>query len=81
MYNTRIVKLVYVHEGYTDIGTDRKELKNAVYFGSLYCGKDNGKLWNEVKEYIGKQYVLEDIRKIYFQSDGDEWKGLIKWHS
>ena len=73
--NNQIVKLVYVHEGYKDSGIKRKELKNVVYFGGLYCSKDNGKLWNEVKEYIGKQYGTE---KIYFQSDGGAWmkKGI-----
>ena len=65
--NNQIVKLVYVHEGYTGSSMNRKELKNVVYFGGLYHGKDNEKLWNEVKEYIGKQYETE---KIYFQSDG-----------
>ncbi len=76
--NKQIVKLVYVHEGYTDSGMDRKELKNVVYFGGLYRGKDNGKLWNEVKEYIGKHYGTEETEKIYFQSDGGAWmkKGL-----
>ena len=73
--NTQIVKLVYVHEGYTDGDVERKKLKNVTYFGGLYRGKDNGKLWDEVKEYIGKQYRTE---KIYFQSDGGAWmkKGL-----
>lgn len=41
-----------------------------VYSGDLYHGKDNEKLWNEVKEYIGKQYETE---KIYFQSDESAW--------
>ena len=76
--NNQIVKLVYVHEGYTDIGADRKGLKNVVYFGGLYRGKDNGKLWNEVKEYTGKHYGTEETEKIYFQSDGGAWmkKGI-----
>ena len=76
--NNQIVKLVYVHEGYTDSGINRKGLKNVVYFGGLYRGKDNGKLWNEVKEYIGKHYGTEETEKIYFQSDGGAWmkKGL-----
>lgn len=71
--NTQIVKLVYVHEGYIDEDGKRKELKNVVYFGGLYRGKDNEKLWNEVKEYIEKQYETEEIEKIYFQSDGGAW--------
>ena len=76
--NTQIVKLVYVHEGYTDDGGKRKKLKNAVYFGGLYPGKDNEKLWYKVKKYIWKQYVPEETEKIYFQSDGGAWmkKGI-----
>ncbi len=78
--NGQIVKLVYVHEGYADSrgGAKRKGLKNVVYFGGLYRGKDNGKLWGEVKEYIEKQYETEAIEKIYFQSDGGGWmkKGI-----
>ena len=66
---------MYVHEGYTDRDRKRKRLKNVVYFGGLYRGKDNEKLWNEVKKYIGKQYETE---KICFQSDGGAWmkKGI-----
>ncbi|WP_334090207.1 ISLre2 family transposase [Helicobacter typhlonius] len=76
--NTRIVKLVYVHEGYKDSDAECKELKNVVYFGGLYRGKDNEKLWNEVKKYITGQYGTEGAEKIYFQSDGGAWmkKGL-----
>jgi len=76
--NTQIVKLVYIHEGYKDEGKRRKELKNAVYFGGLYRGKDNGKLWDEVKKYIGSHYVPEETEKIYFQPDGGAWmkKGI-----
>ncbi len=78
--NGQIVKLVYVHEGYVESGENpkRKELKNVVYFGGLYRGKDNEKLWREVKEYIERQYETESIEKIYFQSDGGGWmkKGI-----
>ncbi len=76
--NNQIVKLVYVHEGYKDSDTKRRELKNVVYFGGLYRNKDNEKLWNEVKKYIAGQYVTEGIEKIYFHSDGGAWmkKGL-----
>ena len=76
--NLQIVKLVYVHEGYTDSSMERKKLKNVVYFGGLYRGKDNEKLWNEVKKYVEGQYATERIEKIYFQSDGGAWmkKGI-----
>ena len=79
-YNGNIVKLAYLHEGYEEKGEGpkRKELKNVVYFGGLYRGKDNEKLWGEVKEYIEKQYERDGIEKIYFQSDGGGWmkKGI-----
>ena len=70
--NGQIVKLVYVHEGYVESGENpkRKELKNVVYLGGLYRGKDNEKLWGTVKEYIERQYDTEAIEKIYFQFDG-----------
>lgn len=49
-----------------------------VYFGGLYRGKDNEKLWRDVKEYIERQYETEYIGRIYFQSDGGGWmkKGI-----
>ena len=73
--NGQIVKLVYVHEGYEETRENpkRKKLKNVVYFGGLYRGKDNEKLWGEVKAYIERQYDTEGIEKIYFQSDGGAW--------
>ena len=43
--NTQIVKLVYIHEGYADVGERRKKLKNAVYFGGLYHEGETGRLW------------------------------------
>ncbi len=76
--NSQMVKLIYVHEGYTDEEGKQKGLKNVVYFGRLYRGKDNGKLWEEVKKYIENGYETEEIEKIYFQSDGGGWmkKGI-----
>lgn len=68
--NCQIVKLVYLHEGYKDTDGKRMELKNVVYFGGVYKGKDNEKLWKEVKAYIEKNYEAE---KIYFYSDGGAW--------
>lgn len=76
--NGKIIKLVYVHEGYKDEGAKRKELKVVRYFGGLYPGKENETLWGEVKDYIERTYEPEAIEKIYFQSDGGSWmkKGL-----
>lgn len=76
--NGKIIKLVYVHEGYQDEESKRKELKEVRYFGGLYAGKENETLWREVKEYIERTYETEAIERIYFQSDGGSWmkKGL-----
>lgn len=77
--NHQIIKLVYVHEGYKEIRGKRKELREAVYFGGLYSGKENNeRLWKEVKEYIEEKYAVEEIEKIYFQCDGGGWmkKGM-----
>lgn len=71
--NGQIVKLVYVHEGYEESGGKRKKLKEAVYFGGVYGGKENEKLWEEVKEYIEGRYDMEALERIYFQSDGGSW--------
>ena len=63
--NHQIVKLVYIHEGYVESEKDqRKRLKNIVYFGGLYRGKDNDKLWEEIKAYIKNHYETEEIEKI-----------------
>ena len=76
--NGQIIKLVYVHEGYEETERKRKQLKEVVYFGGLYSGKENEKLWREVKEYIEGRYDREAIERIYFQSDGGSWmkKGI-----
>ena len=78
--NGQMIKLVYVHEGYIENKEEkkRKKLKNVVYFGGVYQGKENEKLWKEVKKYIENQYETEAIEKIYFQSDGGSWmkKGI-----
>lgn len=76
--NGQIIKLVYVHEGYEESETKRKRLKEVAYFGGLYSGKENEKLWKEVKDYIEERYDVEAIERIYFQSDGGGWmkKGI-----
>ena len=75
--NGQIVKLVYVHEGKEDKGK-RKQLKNPHFFGGIYSGKENERLWREVSGYIQKTYDMESVKQIRFQSDGGGWmkKGL-----
>ncbi len=52
--NGKIIKLVYVHEGYQD--ERAKNLKEVRRFGSLYLGKEKEILWREVKEYIERSH-------------------------
>ena len=75
--NGQIVKLVYVHEGKEEKGK-RKQLKNPHFFGGIYSGKENERLWREVSGYIQRTYEIEKIKQIRFQSDGGGWmkKGL-----
>lgn len=70
--NNRIVKLVNVHEGVEQRGT-RNCLKNPVYFGGMYPGKENKELWKEVGEYIRERYEWDSLEEIRFQSDGGGW--------
>lgn len=67
--NTQIVKIVYVHEGIEKEG-ERARLKQPFYFGGVYAGEGNERLWKEVEDYIKKSYDTEKIEEIRFQSDG-----------
>lgn len=70
--NHQIVKLIYLHEGYEGEGKCKK-LKQIKYFGGLFPGKENEKLWKKVKDAIERTYDTEGLEKIYFQSDGVSW--------
>ena len=73
--NTVQVKLVYVYEGIEpeSPGSDRYRLIRPHYFSGVYEGKDNEKLWAEVREYIESHYDTEGIEKIYLNADGGSW--------
>ena len=73
--NTVAGKIVYVHEGLEkdSPGGKRRHLVNAHYFGGLYSGEENKKLWEEVFQYIEDHYDLDAIEKIYLGADGGTW--------
>jgi len=74
--NTIIDKLVYCFEGKELEApiSKRKRLINPYYFAGVYKGtNENGKLWEEVYEYISSRYDLEKIKKIYISGDGASW--------
>lgn len=71
-------KLVYVHEGFREIGNGRFELVNPRYFGGMYSKSDD--LWEEVSDYINESYDYEKIKKIYVSGDGASYiKNGAKW--
>ena len=74
--NTIIDKLVYCFEGKELEApiSKRKKLINPHYFAGVYKGiVVNGKLWEEVYEYISSRYDLEKVKKIYISGDGAPW--------
>lgn len=68
-------KLVYVYEGIEREApkSDRYRLIEPHYFSGVYEGKDNGRLWDEVWEYIEARYDLDSVKHIYLNSDGGTW--------
>lgn len=72
--NGAITKLVYVYEGIEPEapGSKRNKLINTKYF---CCGSDetNREFWARVRRYITSVYEVDDIKKIYLNSDGGSW--------
>ena len=74
--NCKMVKLVYVHEGYENDPTHnhKSRIKNAHYFAGLYEGeKGNDALWNEVWSYIESTYDIDCVESFNLGSDGGSW--------
>ncbi len=63
--------LVYVHEGYVDNDSKRKELKNVRYFSGMY--KRSEDLWLEVADYLENNYDTEYLQTLYLAGDGANW--------
>lgn len=61
----KIVKLIYVHEGYKNIENSKNKLINPHFFSTL-----SKKPWKEVKEYIIKNY---EYKNIVINGDGAAW--------
>lgn len=74
--NGKMVKLVYVHEGYEEDPTHNHKcrIKNAHYFAGLYEGDEqNDVLWAEVWAYIEATYDIDSIESFNLGSDGGTW--------
>lgn len=71
-------KIVYVHEGYRQLGKDRRERINARYFGGVYSKSED--LWLEVADYLEQVYDVDAVEHIYLSGDGASWiKSGIQW--
>lgn len=72
---TIIGKLIYLYEGIEpeNVRSRRNRLVRKHYFGGVYEGKANAKLWEEVTEYIEAVYDTEFLKKVYISGDGAEW--------
>lgn len=76
--NTLMPKLVLVYEDIEEesgegSGNKRYRLAGKRYFCGLYSGKENEKLWEEVRDYICETYDWESLETIYIAGDGAGW--------
>lgn len=76
--NTLMPKLVCVYEDIEEESaetskTKRYRLTGKHYFCGLYAGKENERLWEEVRDYIYENYEWEYLEKIYIAGDGAAW--------
>lgn len=76
--NTLMPKLICVYEDIEEEsgGTSKSKryrLTGKHYFCGLYPGKENEKLWEEVREYIAAAYDNDYLEKIYIAGDGAAW--------
>lgn len=67
----RIVPLATVTEGVVKESEGRNRTIHPVHFSDE--GFDTKELWKSVEGFIGKNYVLEDLEKIYVHGDGGAW--------
>jgi len=68
---SRILKLIYVHEGTQEVSKGRKKLLNPWYFTSIE--KESEDLWYEVMDYI--ESVYDSNSTITLRGDGGWIKG------
>ena len=76
--NTLMPKLVLVYEDIVEESGEnsrsrRYRLEGKRYFCGLYSGKDNEKLWEEVRDYICGTYDWESLETVYIAGDGAGW--------
>lgn len=64
-------KLVYIHEGVREEG-GRRTLVHPRYLTWPLDG-DSDALWEEVSDYIERQYVSEELEQVFLLGDGASW--------
>lgn len=68
----KFMKLVYVHEGIRERGSQH-ELINPHYFTGEYRYSKNDVLWDRVFDYVNMAYDLSYVENIYLSGDGAPW--------
>jgi F0F1-type ATP synthase epsilon subunit len=66
-----LAKVIYVHEGKTEVNRGRQELRNVRYIsGAAESSED---LWLKVADYLEAAYDTKVIRKVFISGDGHGW--------
>ncbi len=76
--NTLMPKLVCVYEDIEEESGEKSKAKRyrltgKHYFCGLYPGKENERLWEEVRDYINETHEWDYLEKIYIAGDGAAW--------
>lgn len=71
-----ISRLAYIYEYKQETPKikGRKELVNTYYFGGLYEGRKGvRKFWEEIQNYIEKNYESSELEQVFISGDGGNW--------
>ena len=73
--NGLIAKMVCIYEGKEGetIHSRRKILTNRHYFCGVNSGEANLKFWDDIYEYLERNYDLDQVKRIYLNADGGSW--------
>ena len=76
--NTLMPKIVVVYEDIIDEAPEKSKkhryrLTGKKTFSGMYSGKDNQRLWEEVRDYIYDTYDPDVLERVYIAGDGAGW--------
>lgn len=73
--NGLITKMVCVYEGKEEetFHGKRRVLTNCHYFCGVNSKEANLKFWDDIYQYLERNYDLDQVKKIYLNADGGSW--------